>query len=179
MKDKRSKTQQVIDGAKYASKLLLGFAIFVCLGRGVLAFVHPEERSRTVGAILLVIGLGALTYWIDVWRKWFPGIFVLGWGPSLVAILTGHVRNGRSIDRFTAADYLLFFVLSAILSMPYATKKALTLIDKGALLLAAISFVFALTSESMIMLIALPVVLLVPLITQNFRHRRRRLTVES
>jgi len=180
VKDKRTKTQQAIDGAKYAGKLLLGFAIFVCLVRGVQAFVKPEEHSTVIGTLFLVIALGALGYWIELWRKWFPVLFAIGVVPSFVAVLTGHVRRHQAtVDRWEAADYFLFFVLSAILSAPYAMKKKLTWLDKGGLLLAAVSYALAVTTESPLILIPLPVVLLVPILIQDFPRRRRKLMAEG
>ena len=180
VKDKRTKRQQAIDGAKYAGKLVLGFTIFVCLTNGVQILAKPEQRSRMVGGLLLVVALGALAYWVEIWRQWFPAFFAMGVMPSLFGVLTGHVRRGSNVvDRLLAADYFLFFLLSALLSAPYAVKKGLTILDKGALVLAAVSFAMAIVNESPLMLTLLPVVLLVPLVVQNFPRRRRKLAAHG
>jgi len=109
---------QVKGGFRKAGGWLIGFGWLFLVFAGMAVALTPSNYPPALGWAMLVLAALILTFTMDKWGKFFPGLLAYGVVGSLVMLWTGHAINHPEVrvSRLEAFILILFFAAAAALS---------------------------------------------------------------
>ena len=108
---------------------------------GVAYSFFPNDHSRSLGWMMLVVSTLVMIVQMHRWVKVLPGLLAFAVLNGMITLFTGHVlaNPNQPVSRLDAFGLTLFFAISCALSGTFKDRQ-LNFVDRAAL----IAFVFSL-----------------------------------
>ncbi len=154
--DKRSKTEQLVNGVRIAGGLIAGLVVIAsvtgCLG--ALSEDQPRRSTGTVFEFVIALAVAAIVMFLTA-NRWAPFVTGFFFGPALLkiaavlALQSNSYYSSHSMSRTGMAEFLAYSVAVVALTFRFVGERPAqtTIVDRFALTFFALTCLKQLTIE--------------------------------